>query len=90
MQLIRIALSIFLCPLLILAQPAPQDVILRWMDNIAQQHLAARADAIARIRTTADAERRQQWVRSKLLEIIGGLPDSRGPLNARVTGRLKE
>ena len=58
------------------------------MDQLAQQQLASRESTIAGIRTTADAERRKQWVRAKLLEIVGGLPDYRGPLNARVTGTL--
>ena len=58
------------------------------MDRIAQQQLARRESAIAEIRTTADADRRKQWARAKILEIIGGLPEYRGPLNARVTGRL--
>ena len=86
----RIALlcSIWLCPFLLAAQPAAQDPLLQWMDRIAQQQLAQRESAIAEIRTTADADRRKQWARAKILEIIGGLPEYRGPLNARVTGRL--
>lgn len=65
-----------------------QDPVLEWMNRIAQQQLAERESAIAQIRTRADAERRRKWVRNKLLEIIGGLPDYRGPLNARITGTL--
>jgi cephalosporin-C deacetylase-like acetyl esterase len=68
-------------------QPAP-DPLLVWLDRIAQQQLQRRDQAIAEIRTVADAERRKQWVRSKILELIGGLPSYDGPLNARVTGRL--
>jgi len=67
---------------------AAQDPLLQWMDRIAQEHLARRESSIAEIRTTADAEQRRQGVRAKLLEILGGLPDYQGPLNARVTGRL--
>ena len=58
------------------------------MNRIAQQQLGKREAAIAQIRTTAEADRRRQFVRSKLMEIIGGLPDYRGPLNARITGTL--
>ena len=58
------------------------------MDQIAQQQLTRRESAIAEIRTTADAERRKEWVRARLLEQLGGLPDYRGPLNARVTARF--
>jgi dienelactone hydrolase len=58
------------------------------MDQIAQRQLQARENAIAEIRTVADAERRKQWVRERLLEILGGLPDYNGPLNPRITGRI--
>lgn len=64
------------------------DALLQWMDRIAQKQLTSRVAAIAKVRTKADAERRRKWIRSKLLDIIGGLPDYRGPLNARVLGRL--
>lgn len=58
------------------------------MNAIAQQQLDRRDAAIAAITTRAQAEVRQRHVRDKILEIIGGLPDYRGPLQARVTGRL--
>jgi len=70
------------------AQDAVEDPLLRWMDQIAQEQLARRENTIARIRTIADADLRKKSVRAKLLELIGGLPDYRGPLNARVTGQL--
>jgi hypothetical protein len=66
-----------------------QDPLLAWMDRIAQEQLRNRDAAIAKIRTPAQAEQRRQWIRSKLLEIIGGLPEYRGPLHARVLGRLE-
>src|SRR5437016_1313696 len=66
-----------------------QDPFLRWMDRIAQQELQQREDAIAKVRTVADAERRKQAVREKILTIMGGLPDYKGPLNPRVTGRIR-
>ncbi|MCI0664719.1 MAG: acetylxylan esterase [Acidobacteria bacterium] len=70
------------------AQQPPQDPFLSWLDRIAQQQLQRREQAIADIRTVADAEKRKQYVRAKILELIGGLPDYDGPLNARVTGRI--
>jgi cephalosporin-C deacetylase-like acetyl esterase len=69
-------------------EPAP-DPLLRWMDRIAQQQLDARDKEIAAIRTRADAERRKEVVRRKILDALGGLPDYNGPLNARVTGRIQ-
>ncbi len=66
-------------------QPSP---LLARMNTTAQQQLDRREAAIAAITTRTQAEARQRHVRGKMLEIIGGLPDYRGPLNARVTGRI--
>jgi dienelactone hydrolase len=71
----------------LLAADASGD-LLRWMDRIAQSQLDSREQRIQSIRTTAAARARQQEVRSKILELIGGLPDYNGPLNARITGRI--
>ncbi len=60
----------------------------RWMDAIAQQQLGAREAAVNAIHTRAEAEQRKQHVRAKILELLGGLPDYDGPLNARVTGQI--
>ena len=70
------------------SQQAGQDRLLRWMDQIAQEQLGRREAAVANIRTRADAERRKQSVRQTMLSLLGGLPDYRGPLNPRVTGRI--
>jgi dienelactone hydrolase len=59
------------------------------MDRIAQQQLQRRENAIAEIRSVADAEQRKQSVRETLLSLIGGLPDYNGPLNPRITGRIQ-
>jgi hypothetical protein len=83
-----VLLPITLFPLAAAAQGDPSDPLLGWMNRIAQEQLSRREAEIAEIRTPADADRRKARVRAKLLEIIGGLPDYRGPLNARVTGRL--
>jgi cephalosporin-C deacetylase-like acetyl esterase len=65
-----------------------QDPFLRWMDEIAQKQLQERENAIAAIRTVTAAEERKQLVRQKMMEILGGLPDYRGPLNAKTTGQI--
>ena len=59
------------------------------MDGIAQHELDKRESTVAAIHTTAEAEGRKKWVRETLLEILGGLPDYKGPLQARITGRLE-
>ena len=70
------------------AQQPTQDLLLRWMDQVAQQQLQRREDAIAKIHNVADAERRKQLVRDTLLSVLGGLPNYNGPLNLRITGRI--
>jgi len=91
MKLTTIALlcTVFLSPSSLSGQQATQDPFLRWMDQIAQQQLQRRENAIAEIHTVADAELRKKVVRERLLEILGGLPDYKGPLNPRITGRLQ-
>lgn len=65
------------------------DSLLRWMDAIAQKELQERENAVADIHSVGAAERRKQWVRRKMMEILGGLPDYQGPLNVRVTGQIQ-
>ena len=71
------------------AQPANEDALLRWMNQIAQEQLGRRDAALATIRNVADAERRKQFVRRTLLSLLGGLPEYSGPLNPRITGRIQ-
>jgi len=68
--------------------PGP-DLFLVWLDRIAQQQLDQRERAIAEIRDKAGADRRREFVRGKLLELLGGLPTYAGPLNARSTGQIQ-
>jgi len=70
-------------------QSTVNDPLLRYMDRIAQRQLDAREAEIAAIKTKADAEHRKKIVRQKIMEIMGGLPDYSGPLNARVTGSIQ-
>lgn len=78
-----------LVPGFLLAQEsAIKDPLLRWMNNIAQRELQDRQRVIDQIHTVAEAERRKQKVRETLLQLLGGLPDYQGPLNAKVTGQI--
>ena len=49
---------------------------------------AARQERFARVRTEADLVALQAELRRKALAVIGGLPDAKTPLNARVTGTI--
>jgi len=71
------------------AADTSQERLTRWLDRIAQQQLQERSRQIAAVRNTADAARRQAWVRAKLLELNGGLPGYNGPLNAQTTGKIE-
>src|SRR5262245_22366209 len=55
------------------------------LNAIAQRQLRDRAKDVAAIRDMAAAQARQKQVRERILSLIGGLPEYRGPLNARVT-----
>ena len=79
----------FFRPSWLAAQGRTPDALLRWMDQIAQQQLHEREDKIAAIHTVADAERRKKEVREKLVQLLGGLPNYKGSLNARVTGQIQ-
>ena len=57
------------------------------LNKLAAQQTAARREAVAKVRTKAEALRRQAEVRGRMLALIGGLPE-RTPLNARVTGTV--
>jgi hypothetical protein len=60
----------------------------RWITSVAKAQLATRKAGIQKIRTRAEAEEHQKRTRAKILEVFGGLPADRGPLNARTTGVL--
>lgn len=57
----------------------------KYLDNIAEREIAARRAAIARITTRDQAEVRQDQVRAKLLDLMGGSFE-KTPLNAKVLG----
>lgn len=85
----RPGLALLAClPVVLLHAQDQRPEMLRWMDSEAQKLLTARDAKIDAIRTVEEAERRKAAVRTKILDLIGGLPDYSGPLNARVTGSI--
>ena len=66
------------------AQPS-QSPLVHELNAIAVRQLKERGEAIAAIRDVPAAQARQDEVRARVLSLVGGLPDYRGPLNARVT-----
>ena len=83
------AITLFaLTTLTFAADDARQKLTLQ-LNAIADTHLEERARAIAKIQTRADAELRQQQVRTKIRRMIGAFPNTRTPLNAKSAGTLE-
>lgn len=57
----------------------------RYLTAIARNDWTEREARVAAIRTQAEVERRQAFVRSKIVELLGGFPE-RTPLNPRIAG----
>ena len=62
---------------------------LAYQTEMAWRQDDARRAALASIRTEGDLRRFQVELRAKLLRMLGGLPSTRTPLNAQVTGRIQ-
>src|ERR1700693_6083398 len=75
---------VVLC-LLTSAGAQESSVVDRYLTAIARNNWTERDARIAAIRTPADVERRQVFVRSKIVELLGGFPE-RPPLTPRITG----
>src|SRR5262245_61242311 len=70
------------------ARPEPGPRItpfLRFQLDRAWEQDEARRAAFASVRTEAELRALQAELRASMLDIIGGLPDEKTPLNARVT-----
>lgn len=65
------------------------DMVDRYLTAIAQRDWKNHAAAIAALRTPADVHARQRYIRAKMLDALGGFPEKRTPLNARITGTLE-
>src|SRR5579885_685723 len=70
------------------AEPDLHQMLISWLREVAFRQLAARRQEVAAIRTRGQFEQRRAQVRTRLLQMIGGLPAERTPLNARRTGSL--
>jgi len=61
----------------------PREQMIGYLNGIAKTQLDARSSTVAGIRSSADAERRKAEVREKILRLIGGLPEGRGPATVK-------
>ena len=69
-------------------EDAPKASLIGYLNSLGRSQLAARRAEVAAMKTVSDVERRKAAVREKILNLIGGLPGTRGPLNAKVLGTL--
>jgi cephalosporin-C deacetylase-like acetyl esterase len=70
-------------------KPAEHYPLEKYLTQIAEQQWRERAAQLAKITTAADVTARAKFIRAEFLKGIGGLPEQRGPLNARITGTLE-
>lgn len=68
--------------------PAPHTMLSAYLQQIAQQQLAARRAEVERITSKEIYDQRKKQVRETVLRLIGGLDTLRTPLNVRKTGTL--
>jgi cephalosporin-C deacetylase-like acetyl esterase len=61
----------------------PREQMIGYLNGIAKTQLEVRSSAVAGIRNSIDADRRKAEVREKILRLIGGLPEGRGPVTVR-------
>jgi len=61
----------------------PREQMIGFLNGIAKTQLDARSRAVTGIRNSIDADRRKAEVREKILRLIGGLPEGRGPVAIR-------
>src|SRR5438045_2929060 len=60
-----------------------------WLTREAVRHWDERERAIARLESVAQIHARQDYVRKTVVDLIGGLPKAKSPLNPRVTGQFQ-
>jgi cephalosporin-C deacetylase-like acetyl esterase len=65
----------------------PHKMLYRYLLKEAGKHFDARRQIVAALKTPADLRRRQQELRAKFVEALGGFPE-KTPLNARVLGKV--
>jgi cephalosporin-C deacetylase-like acetyl esterase len=76
-------LSVVLIWLAVQSGAPPREQMIGYLNGIAKTQLEARSRAVAGVRNSIDADRRKAEVREKILRLIGGLPEGKGPVTVR-------
>ena len=90
MRVVRTGMLAAFCAVWAAAQSdnGARQQLIETLDQIANRQLAERAQHVAGIQTRAAFEQRKAQVRAKILELIGGLPEHRGPVAVKEFGSL--
>src|SRR5688572_5744747 len=83
------AVSVFAATTTAPVPPAEGYPLQNYLTGIAEQQWRDRAVQLAKIKTADDVRKRIEIIRAEFLRAIGGLPQEKTPLNARVTGTLE-
>jgi cephalosporin-C deacetylase-like acetyl esterase len=67
----------------------PRKMLYNFLLREAQSHFDARKKLVAQLKTHGEIHKRQRELKAKFLAAIGGLPQEKTPLNAKVVGTLK-
>jgi pimeloyl-ACP methyl ester carboxylesterase len=66
----------------------PRKMLNTWLVAESEKLFAERRKALAALKTPVDVRKRQEDLRAKFLEVLGGFPE-RTPLHPRITGTLQ-
>ena len=70
------------------ADRADRYALEHYLTDIAEEHWSARRTKLANLKSAADVTARASYIRAEFIKAIGGFPETRTPLNARITGTL--
>ncbi|MBI3856622.1 MAG: metalloendopeptidase, partial [Planctomycetes bacterium] len=66
----------------------PRKMLYSWLQGECGKQFDARRKAVAALKTPEDVTKRQELLRAKFIEALGGFPE-KTPLNAKVVGTVK-
>ena len=90
MSLLAIALLLSVQEDLTVLKPEdqPRKMLYKYLEAECAKKFDERRKTVAALKTAEDIKKRQEELRAKFIEALGGFPD-RTPLNARVVGKLE-
>jgi dienelactone hydrolase len=71
------------------ADSEPRKMLYKYHLAQAQKYFDARRETVAKLSTPEEIAKRQQYLKAKFIEALGGFPEKKSPLNARKVGDIK-